>query len=262
MSLLKTAQYWEARAEDAWERDETSQIVKYKNEGEDLLSRGLYSEASEAFDKALKLKPSIYASDIWIQKGNTFSFRDRFDDAINSYDQALSINQKNANAWYNKGRSLVELKRYSDAIYCFDRAIEINPKDYGAWWGKGNSLYFLGNYEEASFCLDMAIRIKPDEHILWFNRGVIFFQRGELEEAEKYFEKALEINPDSLTVKANLAEIVLMKRQYDKYESLIKEILDLPESENYEFGIRLLNVIYLSLEDNLEEATKATMDLL
>src|SRR5215217_4404499 len=261
-SLLKSVRYWQRQEDDAMETYNTSQVTKYKNEGEELLARGLYSEALESFDEALKFKPSIHTSDIWIKKGNTYSYLDRFDEAIPCYDKALSINQNNGDAWYNKGKCFIELKKYEDARKCFDRAIDIYPNDYGAWWGKGNSLYFMGRYAEASICFDNAIAINPREHILWYNKGMIFFQRGELDEAPKYLEKALEINPDSFPVRAALAEILLLKRDYDNYERLVKEMSDLPESHNYEFGMRVLDVIYMYLNNRAKVAMKATMDLL
>jgi tetratricopeptide (TPR) repeat protein len=260
--LSKTVRYWQKQEEEAMEMYYTSQITKYKNEGEELLARGLYSEALAAFDEALKFKPSIHTADIWIRKGNVFSHRREFNDAIICYEKALSLNENSGDAWYNKGKCFIELGKYEDARMCFDRAIEIYPNDYGAWWGKGNSLYFMGRYDEASVCFDNAIKINPQEHILWFNKGMIFFQRGEVEEAVKHFEKALKINPESLPVRATLAEIVLMKKDYKKYEKLSKEMSDLPESRNYEFGMLLLEVLYLYLNDRAKEAMKATMDLL
>ena len=258
-SLLKTIQYWQRQEEDAMETYYSSQATKYKNEGKDFEARGLYSEALKSFEEALKFKPN--SSDIWIKKGNTYSLLREFPDAITCYDRALSIDANNGNAWYNKGRCFIELKKYEDARECFERGIVINPNDYGAWWGKGNSFYFMGKYDEASICFDTAIAINPHEHILWFNKGMILFHRGEVEEAVKDFEKALEINPDSLPVRATLAEIMLMRKTYDKYEKLINEMRDLPESRDYEFGMRLLEVVYLSLNDRAKEAKKATMDL-
>src|SRR5207244_2929141 len=53
---------------------------------------------------------------------------DRRQDALASYDRALEINPRHANAWAGKGSCLAELERFDESIPCFENAISIDPR--------------------------------------------------------------------------------------------------------------------------------------
>jgi tetratricopeptide (TPR) repeat protein len=60
-------------------------------------------------------------------KGELFSFFNRDEEAIASYDKALEIKPDKHDAWYNRGISLDELGRYEEAIASYDKALECKP---------------------------------------------------------------------------------------------------------------------------------------
>ena len=56
----------------------------------------------------------------------------QYDDALNSFEQAISLNQKDPDLWNLKGVALRSLGRYDDAIECFNKSLEIDPRDKNA----------------------------------------------------------------------------------------------------------------------------------
>jgi protein O-GlcNAc transferase len=64
----------------------------------------------------------------------------RLQEALASYDQALAINPRYAEALYNRGNALQELKRNDDALASYDRALAIKPDYAEAFNNKGNLL--------------------------------------------------------------------------------------------------------------------------
>ena len=52
-----------------------------------------------------------------------------FEDALAFFEQALLLNQKNADLWNNKGVALRSLGRYDEALECFNKSLEIDPRD-------------------------------------------------------------------------------------------------------------------------------------
>jgi len=58
----------------------------------------------------------------------------REEEAIASYDRAISINADYTAAWYGRGRALETLERYQEAIACFDQVIRLNPESEIAWF--------------------------------------------------------------------------------------------------------------------------------
>ena len=57
---------------------------------------------------------------------------ERYDDALNLFEQAILLNQKDPDLWNLKGIALRSLGRYDEAIECFNRSLEIDPRDKNA----------------------------------------------------------------------------------------------------------------------------------
>ena len=52
-----------------------------------------------------------------------------YQNAINSFDKAISLKQNDPVLWNLKGIALRSLGRYNEAIECFNRSLEIDPRD-------------------------------------------------------------------------------------------------------------------------------------
>ena len=56
----------------------------------------------------------------------------KFEEALSFFDQALLLDQNNADLWNYKGVTLRSMGRYDDALDCFNRSLEIDPRDKDA----------------------------------------------------------------------------------------------------------------------------------
>ena len=55
-----------------------------------------------------------------------------YDNALNSFEQAILLNQNDPDLWNLKGIALRSLGRYNEAIECFNKSLEIDPRDKNA----------------------------------------------------------------------------------------------------------------------------------
>ena len=55
-----------------------------------------------------------------------------YNDALNSFEQAISLDQKDPDLWNLMGIALRSLGRYNEAIECFNKSLEIDPRDNNA----------------------------------------------------------------------------------------------------------------------------------
>ena len=55
-----------------------------------------------------------------------------YNDALNSFEQAISHDQKDPDLWNLMGIALRSLGRYNEAIECFNKSLEIDPRDKNA----------------------------------------------------------------------------------------------------------------------------------
>lgn len=62
-------------------------------------------------------------------------------------------------AWYNMGTTFYKLERYDEALEVCNKAISINQKDEMAWKVKADALFKLGEYDNSIRSYDEAISI-------------------------------------------------------------------------------------------------------
>ena len=53
----------------------------------------------------------------------------KFDLALEYFDQALLLDQSDPDLWNNKAVALKSIGRYQEAIECFNKSLEIDPRD-------------------------------------------------------------------------------------------------------------------------------------
>ena len=55
-----------------------------------------------------------------------------YNDALNSFEQAISFDQKDPDLWNLMGIAIRSLGRYNETIECFNKSLEIDPRDKNA----------------------------------------------------------------------------------------------------------------------------------
>ena len=53
----------------------------------------------------------------------------QYENALNLFEEAISVNQNDPDLWNLKGIALRSLGRYDEAIECFNKSLEIDPRD-------------------------------------------------------------------------------------------------------------------------------------
>ena len=53
----------------------------------------------------------------------------QYEDALNSFQKAISLKQNDPDLWNMKCIALRSLGRYNEAIECFNKSLEIDPRD-------------------------------------------------------------------------------------------------------------------------------------
>ncbi len=64
-----------------------------------------------------------------VEKGKKLLDDVKFEEALAYFEQALLLDQNNADLWNHKGIALRSIGRYDEALECFNRSLEIDPRD-------------------------------------------------------------------------------------------------------------------------------------
>ena len=82
-----------------------------------------YDEALASYDRALSLRPDF--AEALNNRGNVLQELKRLDEALASYDRALTLRPDHAEALNNRGSALRELNRLDEALASYDRALSV-----------------------------------------------------------------------------------------------------------------------------------------
>jgi tetratricopeptide (TPR) repeat protein len=155
---------------------------------------GQPAAALVCFTKATQLNPNLLNA--WLNRGIAQSKLGHFQEALESFDQALKVDPSCIKALLRAGALLNDqLGHPEEALRLFESALRLAPESAEAWHDRGVALQALGRVREALESYRMAIEYDPDAVSSLQNLGLLLFQLGDFKQALQCFQRALEIDP-------------------------------------------------------------------
>lgn len=179
------------------------------------------------------------------KQANTLYDLQRYQEALNTYEQAVEIRSDYADAWNGKGKAFYELKKYQEALIAYDKSIQLQPIFFEAWRGRGFTLAKLQRYNEAINSYDKALEIQEKDAEIWNAKGEVFSQIKRYDDAIKSYDKAVELKSEYTLPWYNKGKLLhLLKRYDDAIKSYDRAIEYQPSYDNawYEKGNALVNL--------------------
>lgn len=130
------------------------EAVSAYNKGVDLAMEEKFDEALVSIDQALSLDQNFTLA--WITKAGILNVRGMFNESLEASERALAIDENQADAWTNKASALISLQRFEEGLEAANRAIELDPRLSEAWIDRATALSSLGRTQEADEALAMV----------------------------------------------------------------------------------------------------------
>lgn len=163
------------------------------DKGYSLTELRRYDEALQAYDRALSLQPkNAYA---WARKGRTLRLAEQYGQALECYDHSIGLYPGYASSWRGKGIVLEKIGRIEEALACYQQATTLSPDDPWSWYDHANALIALGRQDEAFVSLQRALAIDDQHPNSWAKMGQLLRQTGKFHESVEAYQKALRIDP-------------------------------------------------------------------
>lgn len=96
------------------------------------------------------------------QYANLLLAQNKFEDAIELYDELNTLSPSWSCPWRHKGQALYSLKRYKEAEASLSKAIETNLEHYDAYVWMAKTQYQLKKYKPALKNLETALSLNPE----------------------------------------------------------------------------------------------------
>lgn len=144
-------------------------------------------------------------STVDLGKAQSMLANQRYEEAIEYYDQVIESKKFLPKAYSGKAEALVALESIDEAIKCCDVAISLDPNHHWAYNIKGNAYYAADKYEESLEFYKKAASLDPDESLYQNNIACSLNSLNRFDEAIEYCDKALQLNPKNDSAYSNKA---------------------------------------------------------
>ncbi len=204
--------------EEAWMRSRLRKVpndyVSLYNLAAALAGEGKSEEAIAVFHQIVQMKPEDSRS--WNALGTTMEGAGDWEQAQNSYRQALTVDEENCDARFNLAQLQSTHALYAEAEEGFRSVIAKCGDDSETHSGLGSTLLAEQHYDEAESEFMRALILNPDaasaadlhEHLAY-----IYIRTGKSEQAIAQLRSAIQSAPDAPATHALLAQALSQSGQ-------------------------------------------------
>jgi tetratricopeptide (TPR) repeat protein len=145
-----------------------------------------------------KQMPSQESNEIeWLNWGNQLWRLRKFSEAVDAFDRAIELKPDLYQAYYAKGLALDSQKKYLEAAAIYEKVTQLQPNFYEAWRDRAMALDYTQNYSEALKSIDRAIEIQKDDAVLHIRRGQILQDLKRYADMRDALTKAIALKPSA-----------------------------------------------------------------
>jgi tetratricopeptide (TPR) repeat protein len=184
-----------SQAIKAWNKEP----VFYSNLSAVLVKLKRFTEAVEACDSALRLKPDL--ADAINNKALILPNLRRWQEAIALSREYVKRRPHNAKAWFNLGTSLQEWGQHEESLSVYDECLRLDPQHVAALVNQANAHKEMSNWSEAQRLLTLAEAMDPNFAEIYNIRGAIFKEIGRPNAAIQQFDRAQALSQEPTKLK-------------------------------------------------------------
>jgi protein O-mannosyl-transferase len=157
----------------------------YQNLAYSLQVGGEYDRAIANYRKSLIIAPHPTA---YANMGLCYESLGYYSDAVDAYARALKMKPDSPNVHADLAVALINIGEFEAARSHFEQAYRMNPSDPRPGMELQVLQEFLNQCREPEACLQASIRQKPDNAELHFKLGTIYESQGRSDEAMAVYE--------------------------------------------------------------------------
>ncbi len=190
------------------------------------------------------METNLSAADKIFLKGNKLYAEQKYEEAVQAYNEALELSQSQWGYYFNLGLALKKSDKKEEAIAAFQKALELNPESYSANKELGQLLAMEDNYEEAKKYYAKAAEISEDDPDAFYNLGVCLTNLGDQEGALSAFLKTVELKEDYAEAYYQLGTLYINQNNVEEAIKNLEKFLELaPEHEKANVTKQLLDYL-------------------
>jgi serine/threonine protein kinase/tetratricopeptide (TPR) repeat protein len=171
-----------------------------------------YADAAKMFSKVISLAPNSFRGYYNLAAANVS--QGQYAEAIANLNHSISI-RPSSTAYANLGMAYFCLRRFDEAAQSFEQAVKLNDKFYEGWWDLGDAYSFVpakrglakGAYEKCVSLANEAVKIDARDTLALSIRGICRAMLGDRDAALADLSRADSIIPGDAEVSFDTAVV-------------------------------------------------------
>jgi tetratricopeptide (TPR) repeat protein len=173
--------------------------VAYKEKGD-------FGRAVTDLEQARKYN-NFDEPDFFMALGLSYAGLKQYDQAIEAFKKAASLNPKLAPAYVNIAIDYDAEGNVAAAIDNLNGALQADPASWEASFNMGNTLAHAGRYDEAIPWYRKAISLNGRYADAWNNLGIVYATKKDYPDAYECFKAAVAADPGQIQARGNLNQV-------------------------------------------------------
>lgn len=165
----------------------------YSNRGHYYRTQNRYDLALQDYNKAIGLDDKNFRA--YSNRGKVWFDNGEMDKALEDYNRAISIHGDYAEALSNRGAAHAMKQNYEAALVDLNKAIELEPDNINALQNRSVTWYSMGNFAKAAADVTEYLRYKPDDADMLNLRSLSYNQQNMNNEALADLNRAIQLMP-------------------------------------------------------------------
>jgi tetratricopeptide (TPR) repeat protein len=162
------------------------------------------------YEKYVKEEP--FNDNVWYNIGTVYARKNDYPQAIQAFNFAITLNDKQASAYYNLANTYVQLKKYAEAVQTFQSFLKLEPDNSAAYVAMAGCYEKLNCPKEALVAYREAIIFDDNFAEAHYGLAVAYANTNKWEQALQHMYKAAIIEPGCLEYWLQLGNILLQSR--------------------------------------------------
>ena len=154
--------------------------------GLSLIETGALAEAEALFRQALAMAPDH--PDALLCLAHCLHSASAYDAALQLYDRLQAIGHGSAAAWNNRGNTLLAMCRFEEAIDSYLQALAIMPSLHDGRVALATCRQATGDYEQAIAECETVLQAAPDHAEAHWNKALLLLLKGNYENGWREYE--------------------------------------------------------------------------
>jgi len=175
----------------------------------------------------------VWAYNLW---GNISMKNGEYDDAINKYQKAISLDSQFSKAFYGIGNCLGYQSKFDEAYQQFRKAELIDPDDVNLWNSWGFVLSEQQQFDKAIEMFNKALALQPDNVYALYTLASIYSDLQKNEDALKIYHLLTEVNPTNINGWIGLGYCYQVKKEYENSIKTLEKALEVDSLNNIAYG--------------------------